>query len=62
MGAALAMTALVDVATWALAGYFDYAARRSTVRTLAQGYEPCIHRTAAEAHASGRSACGYWGV
>ena len=28
VGAALAMTALVDVATWMLAGYFDYAARR----------------------------------
>ena len=33
LGAALAMTALVDVATWALAGYFDYAARRQLSRS-----------------------------
>lgn len=34
LGAALAMTALVDVATWALAGYFDYAARRRLARSV----------------------------
>jgi hypothetical protein len=34
VGAALAMTALVDVATWALAGYFDYAARRRLARSI----------------------------
>lgn len=34
VGAALAMTALVDVATWALAGYFDYAARRRLARSV----------------------------
>ncbi|MEM8534437.1 MAG: hypothetical protein AAGF95_26570 [Chloroflexota bacterium] len=32
-GAALAMTGLVDIATWALAGYFDYARRRQTSRS-----------------------------
>lgn len=31
-GAALAMTGLVDVATWGLAGYFDYARRRQLSR------------------------------
>lgn len=34
VGAALAMTALVDVATWALAGYFDYAARWRLARSV----------------------------
>ena len=33
VGVALAMTALVDVATWVLAGYFDYAARRQLARS-----------------------------
>jgi len=32
-GAALAMTGLVDVATWGLAGYFDYARRRRLSRS-----------------------------
>jgi hypothetical protein len=32
-GAALAMTGLVDVATWGLAGYFDYARRRHLSRS-----------------------------
>jgi hypothetical protein len=32
-GAALAMTGLVDVATWGLAGYFDYARRRQLSRS-----------------------------
>jgi hypothetical protein len=32
-GAALAMTGLADVATWGLAGYFDYARRRRLSRS-----------------------------
>lgn len=34
----------------------------STVRALTEGYKPCIHPTAAEAHAKERGFCVYWGT